>query len=77
VSVNGVPEYGPDLVQATVDHLNEHTSETMVPRDPPELARFFEGLEMVEPGLVPVHLWRPGDAELLPLPNVGGVARKP
>ena len=77
VSINGVPEYGPDLVRETVAHLNERTSERMVPRDLPELARFFEGLEMVEPGLVPVHRWRPGDTELLPLPNVGGVGRKP
>jgi hypothetical protein len=77
VSINGVPEYGPDLVRATVDHLNEHASEVMVPRELDELERFFEGLEMVEPGLVPVHRWRPGTDDLLPLPNVGGVARKP
>ncbi|OHV41602.1 MULTISPECIES: SAM-dependent methyltransferase [Pseudofrankia] len=26
-----------------------------------EVARFFQGLDLVPPGLVPVHLWRPDD----------------
>ena len=26
-----------------------------------EVARFFEGLEMLEPGLVQLHRWRPGE----------------
>jgi hypothetical protein len=29
-------------------------------RGPGQLARFFEGLELVPPGLVPVPQWRPG-----------------
>jgi hypothetical protein len=45
-----------------------------------EVAAFFEGLEMVEPGLVMVTEWRPDDA--VPgadrvTPMVCGVARKP
>jgi hypothetical protein len=40
---------------------------------------FFEGLELLEPGLVPVDHWRPDPgvtpAELTPI--VGGMARKP
>ena len=42
--------------------------------------RFFDGLELLEPGLVQVHRWRPGS----PAPDVGGevpgyagLARKP
>jgi S-adenosyl methyltransferase len=31
-------------------------------REGPEIARFFDGLELVEPGLVPAHRWRPDDA---------------
>ena len=31
-----------------------------VPRSYPEVLRFFDGLEMVEPGLVQLHRWRPG-----------------
>jgi len=45
-----------------------------------EVAGFFTGLQMVEPGVVPVPLWRP-DPNQVGLPtevNVfGGVARKP
>ena len=43
-----------------------------------EVARFFEGLELVEPGLVRVPEWRPdSDADLAnPAAVWGGVARK-
>jgi hypothetical protein len=44
------------------------------------VARFFEGLELVEPGLVYVHAWRPGEFDTAPEDATsawGGVARKP
>jgi S-adenosyl methyltransferase len=44
-----------------------------------EVARFFTALELVEPGLVQVHRWRP-DPERAPageVPIHAGVARKP
>ena len=31
-----------------------------LPRSYPEVLRFFDGLEMVGPGLVQLHRWRPG-----------------
>lgn len=43
-----------------------------------EVSRFFEGLELVEPGVVPVQDWRP-DSELDtlgPTAMWGGLARK-
>ncbi|QYN34055.1 SAM-dependent methyltransferase [Pseudonocardia sp. DSM 110487] len=45
---------------------------------PEELAGFFDGLELVEPGLVPIPMWRPepGDNPK-PLPTLAGVGRKP
>jgi hypothetical protein len=49
-------------------------------RTPEQMARYFNGLELVEPGLVPVHLWRPDLAEvgtLRPVEAYGAVARKP
>jgi hypothetical protein len=51
---------------------------TLVPRTSAEVAEFFEGLELVEPGLVFVDHWRPDG----PLPDYEtrhpcGVARKP
>jgi O-methyltransferase involved in polyketide biosynthesis len=48
-------------------------------RDPEKITRFFDGLELVEPGVVPIQLWRPeGTPAGLPA-NVnpyGGVGRK-
>ena len=41
---------------------------------------FFDGLEMVEPGLVQLHRWRPGtglDDTSRDLAAYGAVARKP
>ena len=49
-------------------------------RDRGEVARWLEGLELVEPGIVEVHRWRParGDRDYpLGLPLLGAVARKP
>jgi hypothetical protein len=44
------------------------------------VARFFTNLELVEPGLVQVHQWRPDhdDVDRDDAPTAhGGVARKP
>jgi hypothetical protein len=45
-------------------------------RSTDRLAQFFQGLELVEPGLVPVTQWRP-DAEASEIEQYGGVGRKP
>ncbi|MGW2112221.1 SAM-dependent methyltransferase [Streptomyces sp. NPDC001948] len=56
---------------------------TLVPRSHRGVSRFFDGLELVEPGLVPVVDWRPelsvGElpVETQPVPIYGAVARKP
>ncbi|MGD0373924.1 MAG: SAM-dependent methyltransferase [Streptosporangiaceae bacterium] len=43
-----------------------------------EVLRLFDGLELVEPGLVSTTQWRPGPgADTRPLPGWAGVARKP
>jgi hypothetical protein len=49
-------------------------------RSPEQIARFFEGLELVEPGVVSVTRWRPeatGDGEPPLVDCYGGVGRKP
>jgi len=50
-----------------------------LPRSRPEVMRFFEGLEMVEPGLAQLHRWRPGAGVDTGknLAAYGGVGRKP
>jgi trans-aconitate methyltransferase len=50
------------------------------PRSHPEIARFFERLEMIEPGLVQLHRWRPGPGvgdNNRNLAAYGGIGRKP
>jgi hypothetical protein len=59
------------------DNQNVATAQTLRTRD--EVARFFGGLDLVEPGLVQVHQWRPGPDESAPEGTVsahGGVAAK-
>ena len=46
-------------------------------RSPEEIASCFEGLTMVEPGLVQITQWRPDDADVERIDAYGAVARKP
>jgi S-adenosyl methyltransferase len=52
----------------------------VAPRSHEQISRFFDGLEMVEPGLVQLHRWRSGSgvpANGRNLAAYGGVGRKP
>ena len=58
---------------------NESGADPYRVRRPDQIARFFDGLELVEPGVVPVQQWRPDDTSIDPpkdLVNLGGVGRK-
>lgn len=63
-------------------HLDDRMRTTNRPAVRPvaEVARFFDGLELVEPGLVAADAWRPdasaGHGTGRPMPVYGGVARK-
>jgi hypothetical protein len=49
-------------------------------RSPEEIAGFFDGLDLVEPGLVPIVDWRPEPTPFerhVKVATLGGVARKP
>ncbi|MEU0335464.1 SAM-dependent methyltransferase [Streptomyces sp. NPDC006193] len=50
---------------------------TLVARSHAEVGAFFAGLELLEPGIVPVTRWRPGGEPEAPVSLYGGVARKP
>jgi O-methyltransferase involved in polyketide biosynthesis len=68
---------------AEIDQAQQEYNDTgAVPyqlRTPAEIAGFFDGLELVEPGVVSCPLWRPDpDAgEPIPVDAFGGVGRKP
>jgi S-adenosyl methyltransferase len=51
-----------DQVTAMVTQLNHLVAEKVTTRDRDQVARFFAGLELVEPGLVNVSEWRPDGA---------------
>jgi hypothetical protein len=55
----------PGLREAT-DRYNRNSSVPVTLRSKPEVARFFDGLELVEPGITPVGVWRPGPMEDIP-----------
>jgi hypothetical protein len=48
-------------------------------RRPGQIIRFFEGLELIEPGAVPIQDWRSERSSVgdTAVPALGGVARKP
>jgi SAM-dependent methyltransferase len=48
-----------DATNAEVQKIYARTSETPTPRDRAAISAYFAGLELLEPGLVHVEMWRP------------------
>jgi hypothetical protein len=68
-----------EKMAAMAERLNQMMAEKVTFRREAEVAGFFEGLDLVEPGMVNVPHWRPGSDEEASSPAAlwGGVARKP
>jgi S-adenosyl methyltransferase len=69
-------------IAAAYERLAELMGEPPILRNHAEIARFFNGWEMVDPGLVQLHRWRPEptDTESVlhyDVPAYAGVGRKP
>jgi SAM-dependent methyltransferase len=67
-------------VAGHVKKLYENSSEQVTARGAGEIARFFDGFDLLEPGLVPTVEWRPvrGERPVGVIDyGMGGVARKP
>jgi hypothetical protein len=67
------------MEQAMGDY-NRQAASALSARSHAEVSRFFNGLDLVEPGLVQIHRWRPGvdDADQdRELAAYGGLGRKP
>ncbi len=63
-----------------IRNYNQNSAYPYNLRSPEQITGFFDGLELVEPGIVPVTRWRPeatpfGDVG--EVPGLGGVGRKP
>jgi len=74
------PEIDAEKIRAGVQMWNESGGAQMVIRSRAELVRFFDGLELLEPGVVSDSLWRPDPSDLGAPGAVfhfGGVGRKP
>jgi hypothetical protein len=56
--------------------LNERMPTQLNLRTRPEWERFFDGLELVDPGIVPLPQWR-GPGSEHPIPCYAGMGRKP
>jgi O-methyltransferase involved in polyketide biosynthesis len=73
---------GTDTDKAGVEAQERYNQSGAVPyvlRSPERIAGFFEGLELVEPGVVSCPHWRPDpvDSDSPEVHAVGGVGRKP
>lgn len=61
-----------------ISHVNRRMGDTQVTLRPrAAIARYFDGLDLVEPGLVPVPEWRADPDPRHIIPAYVGVARKP
>ena len=73
-------ELGTPGMQEAADRYNRTSSAKVTLRDKADVARFFDGLELVEPGITPVGVWRPGPMDDIPdhgLSTYTAVGRKP
>jgi O-methyltransferase involved in polyketide biosynthesis len=72
--------FNPDAMAEMVREWNQAGSNPRVNRTPEEIAEFFSGLELLEPGVVPCPRWRPEQKDPgvpLDVDDFGGVGRKP
>lgn len=73
---------GTNTSEAVVESHRQYNENAPVPyhlRSPEQIAGYFDGLELVDPGVVPFTQWRPDPADGSPAYVDGycGVARKP
>jgi O-methyltransferase involved in polyketide biosynthesis len=63
--------------QATAAYNARLGQNRITPRTRQEISAYFAGLELVDPGLVPLSQWRAAISEAPMVPAYGGVGRKP
>lgn len=66
VLCHGTAESRPVVARAAEKVYNRRVAAALHPRTRTEIMRFFDGFDLVEPGLVWVPLWRPGSPADVP-----------
>ncbi len=69
-----------DQLNQSMRGYNQQAAVPLTARSHAEVCRFFDGLELVAPGVVQLHRWRAGTGDLAngrELANYGGMGRKP
>jgi hypothetical protein len=61
---------------AAVEHYRSSGGEPYNARSAEQIAEFYAGLDVVEPGIGPIQRWRVSD-DAPDLAEVGGIGRKP
>ncbi|GGV79694.1 hypothetical protein GCM10010294_50770 [Streptomyces griseoloalbus] len=71
------PEVGGELQVPAMEFWNKNATPPITARGAADIAAFFEGLELVEPGLVSCSRWRAASDSAVVVPQYGAVAVKP
>ncbi|MEV2215555.1 SAM-dependent methyltransferase [Streptomyces sp. NPDC050997] len=75
------PDLNPEAIERAAEHFRR-AGTPFHPRSLAEFSRFFDGLELLGPGVIPVSGWRPEPQDVAVqaegiVPVYAGVARKP
>ena len=75
---NDMQRLAPGLAEALAK-LSQIMVQRVTPRSREQVTKFFDGLDLIEPGVVPIQQWRPdSDTEAAARAGMwGGVGRKP
>jgi hypothetical protein len=69
-----------EQMAVSMRNYNEHAAVPLTARSHDDVSAFFAGLDLLEPGVVQLHRWRPGTGDPgsgRELANYGGLGRKP
>ncbi|HET9255097.1 MAG TPA: SAM-dependent methyltransferase [Pseudonocardiaceae bacterium] len=69
-----------ETIEESIRYYNSSGAAPIRTRSAPELIRFFDGLELLEPGVVSCSRWRPDHSDIgsrIEVTQYGGLARKP
>ena len=69
-------EVAPEAVVRAMEWWNASGSASICARTPSEVAGFFRGFDLLDPGVVTVTRWRPDGDDTSPVPEYAGMARK-